>query len=164
MINKKDPDIIGVSFPLSFPRNIIPNQDILNMDLNHQIISSNLTKTQKEFIIKTNKSFFKEFINLYTKNILLKAKLNEILDEKKNLSQKILKLEEERKKSIKLNKMRKDIIEDAIKLYRKSKRIRRKKSEITYVYKCDFPNCQKRYPSKGSLNMHIKLKHQKSSI
>ena len=92
MINKKEPDIIGVSFPLSFPRNIIPNQDILNMDLNHQIISSNLTKTQKEFIIKTNKSFFKEFINLYTKNILLKAKLNEILDEKKNLSQKILKL------------------------------------------------------------------------
>ena len=164
MINKKDPDIIGVSFPLSFPRNIIPNQDILNMDFNQQFISSNLTKTQKDFIIKTNKSFFEEFINLYTKNILLKAKLNEILNEKKNLSQKILKLEEQRKKSIKLNKERKDTIEDTFKFYRKSKRIRRKKSEITYLYQCDFPHCQKRYPTKGSLNMHIKLKHQKSGI
>ena len=48
--------------------------------------------------------------------------------------------------------------------YRKIKRKRRKKCEIKNIYKCSFHNCKKSYPTKGSLNMHIKLKHQKEKF
>ena len=48
-----------------------------------------------------------------------------------------------------------------IELYKKKKRKRRKKSEIKSVYSCSFRHCNKKYPTKSSLNMHIKLKHQK---
>ena len=93
MIPKNDPELIEVSIPMSFPKNIIPIQDKPNINLNQQFISSNITKKQKDFIIKTNKSFFYEFGKLYAKNILLKAKLNELLNEKKKLNQIILKKE-----------------------------------------------------------------------
>ena len=50
--------------------------------------------------------------------------------------------------------------ENRINIFRKRKRKRRKKSEVISKYKCPFLNCSKSYPSVGSLNMHIKLKHQ----
>ncbi len=167
MIPKKDPELIEVSIPMSFPKNIIPIQDKPNINLNQQFISSNITKKQKDFIIKTNKSFFYEFGKLYAKNILLKAKLNELLNEKKKLNQIILKKEDQ------INKENNDKKNDnnsnntnnnnntknVVQYYKKRKRIRRKKNEIVYSYYCEFPNCNKSYPKKGSLNMHIKLKH-----
>ena len=172
MINKKNLEHFELPIPMSFPNNIIPIQDKIKIDLNQQILSSNITKNQKDFIIKTNKKFFYEFTKLYTKNILLKSKLNEILNEKKNLNQLIIKLEQQGKKSLKTNNGKNgenyeniDIKkENNIECYRKRKRIRRKKKEITYLFNCQFPNCNKSYPTKGSLNMHIKLKHPREVV
>ena len=171
MINKRNLEHFGLSIPMSFPKNIIPIQDKIKINLNQQILSSNITKNQKNFIIKTNKTFFYEFIKLYTKNILLKTELNEILNEKKKLNQLIIKLEQQKKKSLKANNGEKGNNENieikkenCIKCYRKRKRIRRKKKEITYLFNCQFPNCNKSYPTKGSLNMHIKLKHHKEVL
>ena len=172
MIEKKDPELIGISLPMSFSKDIIPIQDKLNIDLNQQIISSIISKKENDFIIKTNKTFFHEFGKLYSKNILLKAKLNELLKEKKSLSQIIIKKEQQIKKDKKKKKEEIYSVEEnnnnksinIMQYYRKKKRIRRKKKEINYIYNCNFPNCNKKYPTKGSLNMHIKLKHQKNMI
>ena len=172
MITKKDPELIGVSIPISFPKNIIPIQDKQNINLNQQIQPSNITKKQKDFIIKTNKSFFLEFGKLYTKNLLLKSKLNKLLNEKKHLNQIIIKQEKQRKKIKKVktvnNQENKDIKvnnnQNRLTYYRKRKRIRRKKKEIVYAYNCIYSNCKKSYPTKGSLNMHIKLKHKNDLV
>ena len=169
MITKKYPELIEVSLPTSIPKDIIPFQDKLKMDLNQPIISSIISKKEKDFIIKMNKSFFYELGKLYTKNILLKAKLNELLKEKKNLNQTIIKQEQQLKMKNKKNKNneKNNDIENInlnkkktiIQYYRKIKRIRRKNNEIIKIFNCNFPNCNKSYPTKGSLNMHIRLKH-----
>ena len=172
MIEKKDPELIEVSLPMSFSKDIIPIQDKLNIDLDQKIIFSIISKKERDFIIKTNKSFYHEFGKLYSKNILLKAKLNELLKEKKSLSQIIIKKEQQIKKDKKKKKEEIYSVEEnnnnksinIMQYYRKKKRIRRKKKEINYIYNCNFPNCNKKYPTKGSLNMHIKLKHQKNMI
>ena len=67
------------------------------------------------------------------------------------------KINGEKKKEEDDESMRK---ENRMNYYRKRKRKRRKKNEFICNYKCPFLNCNKSYPSKGSLNMHIKLKHQ----
>ena len=172
MIEKKYPELIEVSSPISFSKDIIPIQDKLNIDLDQKIIFSIISKKERDFIIKTNKSFYHEFGKLYSKNILLKAKLNELLKEKKSLSQIIIKKEQQIKKDKKKKKEEIYSVEEnnnnksinIMQYYRKKKRIRRKKKEINYIYNCNFPNCNKKYPTKGSLNMHIKLKHQKNMI
>ena len=130
------------------------------------IFTDIINPEQKEFIVNTNYSFFNEFVKLYTKNMFLKSQLNEILKVKKKLSQIIIKLEQEKKKK---NKEGKEIeINDNMNInyehmifYRKTKKIRRKKKDIIYIYNCYFPNCNKSYPRKNSLNLHIKLKHIK---
>ena len=146
MIGKQNSNLNEGAFPILFSDNIIPEQ--------------------KEFITNTNNSFFNEFVKLYTKNLFLKSQLNEILKEKKELSQIILKLEQEKKKKIKEGK--KIEINDNMNInyenmifYRKTKKVRRKKKDINYIYNCYFPNCNKSYPRKNSLNLHIKLKHKK---
>ena len=78
MIKNKDLELIELSLPMSFSKDIIPIQDKLNIDIKQQIISSIISKNENDFIIKTNKSFYHEFGKLYSKNILLKAKLNEL--------------------------------------------------------------------------------------
>ena len=165
MIKKEDPELIEVSSPTSFSKYIIPIQDKTTIDLKGQIMSSIITKKQKDFIIRTNKSFYHEFGKLYTKNILLKTKLSELLNEKKRLNQTLIKNEYEMKRQINENNVKNDSNyeinnKNILKYYRKRKRIRRKKNEIIYTYSCNYPECNKSYPSKGSLNMHIKLKHQ----
>ena len=169
MMEKKYPGLFEVPLPRTHSNDIIPLQAKLNMDLNQQILSLNMAEKQKnfDFIKKTNKSFFQKFGKLYSKNIILKAKLKDLCEEKKKLNQRIIKLEKQRGKDFKIEKEKKvgnskDIHKKAniLSFYRKKKRIRRKKSEIKYIYSCDFPFCKKRYPTKGSLNMHKKLKHQ----
>ena len=129
------------------------------------LFSDNVVPMQKEFIKKTNNSFFNEFVKLYEKNMFLKSQLNEILKEKNKLSQIIIKLEKEKKKKnkegkeIELNDIMNINYENMI-FYRKSKKVRRKKKDINYIYNCFFPNCNKSYPRKNSLNLHIKLKHK----
>ena len=168
MIEKTEPELMDDSFFISFKNNIIPIQDITNIDMDPQKISNNIDKKNKEFIYQKNKYFFAEFENLYINNILLKNKLNEVLTEKKILNQLITKLENKIKISKKVNNTNNEnnIIKNNnkslnIELYKKKKRKRRKKSEIKNIFSCTFNNCSKRYPTKSSLNMHIKLKHQK---
>ena len=155
------------SLPNILSNNMIPIQDSLKEEYNLQFVSPNITNKQKELIIETNKSFFKEFSKLYYKNIFLKNKLAKALDEKKKLNQLIMKNEQEISKSNKINGEKKKEEDDEsmrkenrMNYYRKRKRKRRKKNEFICNYKCPFLNCNKSYPSKGSLNMHIKLKHQ----
>ena len=42
MIEKKDPELIDVSLPMSFSNDIIPIQDKLNIDLDQKIIFSKI--------------------------------------------------------------------------------------------------------------------------
>ena len=168
MIEKSEPELMDDSFFISLKNNLIPIQDITNIDIDPKKISNNIDKKNKEFISQKNKYFFTEFENLYINNILLKNKLNEVLTEKKMLNQLITKLENQIKTSKKANNINNEnnIIKNNnkslnIELYKKKKRKRRKKSEIKNIFSCTFNNCSKRYPTKSSLNMHIKLKHQK---
>ena len=164
MIEKTEPEIIEDSFLYSFQNNVIPIQDNINIDMDNQKLSNNINQMNKEYITKKNKLFFKKLEKLYIKNILLKNKLNQILNEKKILNQLIIKLENKIKNSKKENNGKNGNNEDKtlnIEVYKKKKRKRRKKCEIKNIYSCSFNNCNKKYPSKSSLNMHIKLKHQK---
>ena len=155
------------SLPNILSNSMIPIQDSLKEEYNLQFVSPNITNKQKELIIETNKSFFNEFSKLYYENIILKNKLAKVLSEKKKLNQIIMKHEQDISKMCELNKeIKREENEDnnkkenRISFYRKIKRKRRKKSEVVCLYECPFLNCNKKYPSKGSLNMHIKLKHQ----
>ena len=104
MIEKNEPELIDDSCLTSFNNNLIPIQDKQNIYIDTQNISNNIIKNEKDFLNKKNKLFFRELEKLYTKNILLKNKLNEVLNENKRLNQLIIKLTN---KSIKKNKYRK---------------------------------------------------------
>ena len=163
MIDKNEPELVDDSFLLSLANNLILIQDKTNNDIDKQVISNNIAKNQIEYINNKNKTFFFEFEKLYKTNIILKSKLNDVLSEKKRLNQLIIKLENQVKSPKKMNYEKNGndfMINNNIEPYRKKKRKRRKKTEIENIYNCPFHKCKKSYPSKGSLNMHIKLKHQ----
>ena len=161
MIVGKNIKYFGGLSPLEIFKNMISFQDIPLLIQNQILINSLITKKEKEFINTKNKQFFNEFKIKYMKNIELSNKLNELITEKKKLKDIIIKLDKKAKKQKKTNnsKINKDFLNNKkiITPYRKRKR--RKKIEITNKYFCSFPNCEKGYPSKCSLNMHIKLKH-----
>ena len=102
MIEKSEPELMDDSFFISLKNNLIPIQDITNIDIDPKKISNNIDKKNKEFISQKNKYFFTEFENLYINNILLKNKLKKELTEKKMLNQLIAKLENQIKASKKL--------------------------------------------------------------
>jgi len=167
MIEKKELELIDDSSFNSFANNYFLVQDKLNAEIDKQ--NNNMTKAQKDYILKKNEIFFAEYKNLYSENIILKNKLKEILNEKKRLNQLIIKLEQQMDLSKKKNNEKNDNFRTnenmkIIEPYRKIKRKRRRKCEIKNIYKCSFYNCNKSYPTKGSLNMHIKLKHQKDKF
>ena len=169
MIEEKYPEAFNASLQIQYQSDLNHFQDNIYSSINHRIIPNYITLKEEEFIIKNNKYFYKEYKELYKKNIELKNKLNEIIEEKKILNDKINKFLQQNKKFIDLNNKelfnnnsndKNDYI-NIIKSFIKTKRKRKKKAEIIKKYNCSFPNCDKSYPSKGSLNMHIKLKHQK---
>ena len=169
MIEKKELELIDDSSFNSFANNYFLVQDKLNAEIDYQNTFNNMTKVQKDYILQKNKIFFAEYKNLYSENIILKNKLNEILNEKKRLNQLIIKLEQQMDLSKKKNNEKNNNFSNnenmkIIEPYRKIKRKRRRKCEIKNIYKCSFYNCNKSYPTKGSLNMHIKLKHQKDKF
>ncbi len=171
MFTKNFVDSFEAPLSMIFSNNIIPIQDMMNEEYNLQFISPNITNKEIEFISQTNKSFFNEFSKLYNDNILLKNKLARVLDEKRKLNKIITKYEQEISKTNKENgeikgeeNIDKTVSGNKMVFYRKIKRKRRKKAEIICVYKCPFFNCYKSYPSKGSLNMHIKLKHKQEGL
>ena len=167
MIEKKEQELIDDSSFNSFINNYFVIQDKTKVEIDNQNkFNNNIKKVEKDFILKKNEIFFAEYKNLYSENIILKNKLNEILNEKKRLNQLIINLEQQ----IDLSKKKNDEKNDnsgnmkIIERYRKIKRKRRRKCEIKTIYKCTVYNCNKSYPTKGSLNMHIKLKHQKDKF
>ena len=168
MIEEKYPEAIKASLQIQFQSNLNHFQDNIYSSINHQIIPNYITLKQEEFIIKNNIFFYKEYKQLYKKNIELKNKLTEILEEKKSLNDKINKFLQQNKQFSKLNNKElfnnsnnENLYINSINSYIKTKRKRKKKTEIINKYNCSYPNCDKSYPSKSSLNMHIKLKHQK---
>ena len=151
--------------PLEIFNKKIPFQDISILIKNQLILSNSIIKAQKEFIKEKNTEFFTKFKVSYMKNIELNNKLNELTEEKKRLKDIIIKLDKKLKNpkipnndKINNNSL---INKNIITPYRKRKR--RKKIEIRNKFYCSFKNCDKGYPSKCSLNMHIKLKHSKKN-
>ena len=170
MIEKKELELIDDSSFNSFINNYFVIQDKTKGEIDNQNkFNNNITKVEKDFILKKNEIFFAEYKNLYSENIILKNKLNEIVNEKKRLNLLIIKLEQQMDLSKKKNDEKSDNCSNngnmkIIEPYRKIKRKRRRKCEIKTIYKCTVYNCNKSYPTKGSLNMHIKLKHQKDKF
>lgn len=172
MLRTKHIELLQKSLQMESKNNIISNQDNINLESNQQFSSLFITKNQKEFIFRNNKSFFNDFIKTYKKNVELKNELKELISEKDNLYRKIIKLESKINNKSKLNNKEinsnnKEINNNDINNvipYNKRKRRRRKKEEIIKKYNCTFPNCDKIYPSKCSLKMHIRLKHQHNNI
>ena len=123
-----------------------------------RINDANYQNYLKDNIAEKNEHFFFKYQELYRKNILLKNKLNDVLEEKRILNQNIIKLEQNI--SVFLNNNNNSIKNKMnIEPYKKQKRNRRKKTELKNIFYCNYINCGKSYPSKSSLNMHIKLKH-----
>ena len=132
MNKEKNQENLNDSFSQHTKKYLISNQDNIYSGFNQQNPILYISKKEKEFITQNNKLFYKEFKILFRKNIELKNKLNEVNAEKKRLYDIIIK---------------------------KEQIFKRPKHEINNIYNCSFPNCDKSYPTKCSLNMHIKLKH-----
>ena len=161
MNKEKNQENLNDSFSQHTKKYLISNQDNIYPGFNQQNPILYISKKEKEFITQNNKLFYKEFKILFRKNIELKNKLNEINTEKKRLYDIIIKKEQIFNNFNTINKdnLNKDNISISFIPYNKKKRIRRPKNEINNIYNCSFPNCDKSYPTKCSLNMHIKLKH-----
>ena len=167
MFKEKSLEVVQGSFPMQFQNNIFSLQDNQNPINNSNISANFITNKEKDFIIQNNKAFFVEYKIIYLKNIELKNKLSELIQKKKELYDSIIKLEQKFKDSQSLNEKKTTNNNSNINKnlnyifipYTKKKRIRRKKTEIVNKYNCNFHDCNKSYPSKCSLNMHVRLKH-----
>ena len=146
--------------------NLISFQDTPILIPNPFLLSNIIIKKQKEFIISNNQVFYEKYKDLYMQNVELKNKLEELITEKKRLKNNIINLDKKLKKNIYLNnnEKNKNNKEKSSNFSPYRKRIRRKKVEINDNYECTFPNCNKKYLTKCSLNMHIKLKHKKEKL
>lgn len=165
MIAGKNLENFGGPLTLGIFNNVISFQDTTLLLLNQCWVNNIINKQQKDFVIQNNKEFYDKFKTLYKQNIALKSKLCELTAEKKKLKNIIINLDKKLKNNNLLDKENKEnnnnkINDNTPKISPYRKRYRRRKSEIINNYECSFPNCCKKYLTKCSLNMHIKLKHQ----
>ena len=151
--------------PISIKRNNFNFESLNNFLIEEDNIPQNLSDKDIEELKERNKFFFKEYSKLVENNNLLKFKLQELIL-KKNQFQKLLnKLEHKNKNDDDRegindnNIINNDLINFPNNIYINRKRKRRKKSQITYKYKCYFKDCNKIYSTEGALNQHIKFKH-----
>jgi hypothetical protein len=151
--------------PISIKRNNFNFESLNNFLIDEDNIPQNLSDKDIEELKERNKFFFKEYSKLVENNNLLKFKLQELIL-KKNQFQKLLnKLEHKNKNDDDRegindnNIINNDLINFPNNIYINRKRKRRKKSQITYKYKCNFKDCNKIYSTEGALNQHIKFKH-----
>ena len=151
--------------PISIKRNNFNFESLNNFLIDEDNIPQNLSDKDIEELKERNKFFFKEYSKLVENNNLLKFKLQELIL-KKNQFQKLLnKLEHKNKNDDDRegindnNIINNDLINFPNNIYINRKRKRRKKSQITYKYKCNFKDCNKIYSTEGALNQHIKYKH-----
>ena len=161
MIAGKNLENFGGPLTLGIFNNVISFQDTTLLLLNQCLVNNIINKQQKDFVIQNNKEFYDKYKTIYKQNIALKSKLSELKAEKKKLKNIIINLDKKLKNNNLSDKENNNKINDNItKISPYRKRYRRKKSEIINNYECSFPNCSKKYLTKCSLNMHIKLKHQ----
>ena len=165
MIAGKNLENFGGPLTLGIFNNVISFQDTTLLLLNQCLVNNIINKQQKDFVIQNNKEFYDKFKTIYKQNIALKSKLCELTAEKKKLKNIIINLDKKLKNNNLLDKENKEnnnntIKDNTPKISPYRKRYRRRKNEIINNYECTFPNCCKKYLTKCSLNMHIKLKHQ----
>ena len=169
-INQKNKDLFqSMKSPISNKMNqnlsISLNNHLIEDNITFSRIPDNISDKQKQEIISSNKFYFLGYAKLLDDNNLLKIRLQELINKKneykKNLNNLILK---ENKKANTNNNIhfRKELVDIPNNIYISRKRKRRKKSQITYKYKCNFKDCNKKYSSENCLNQHIKLKHSYS--
>ena len=129
-----------------------------------------ISEIDPHILLEQNYKFFLQFSKLHEANQMLKNELQNLIREKIQLKQYISKIEVN---SVLNNKQRKkDKAEIEVKsevndIYTNRKvicnnntqRHRRNKNEIQREFVCGYPNCKKSYGSEGSLNQHIKIKH-----
>ena len=113
-----------------------------------------ISDKKKKEIISNNKFYFIEYSKLYDENNLLKLKLQELILKKSEYKKRINRLESKENRN-----ENSFYINISNNIYVNNKRKRRKRSQITYRYKCNFKNCNKKYSTESCLNQHIKLKH-----
>ena len=122
-----------------------------------------ITDKYKEAIISTNKLYFYRFEKKIVENNLLKLRLKELINKKKEYRNYLNNLLSKQNKNgnTNLNKAQfnNDLTNIPNNFYISRKRKRRKKSQIICKYKCSYTNCNKKYSTEGCLNQHMKLKH-----
>ncbi|EGR29797.1 zinc C2H2 type family protein, putative [Ichthyophthirius multifiliis] len=102
-----------------------------------------------------NVDYYQESCKLYLANVLLTNQLKELLSDKQDLISKIQKLE----KCSFQNNCGESLFSDD-----RQKRIRRPAALIKRQFTCPIQKCQKSYGTEGSLQQHIKLKHQEINL
>ena len=159
MIAGKNLGNIGSLFSSKILNDKITFQDASFFLINKYLEINILRKKQNDIIQKNNKDFYDKYKSEYVENIELRNKLSELTNEKKRLKNIIINLDKKLKNNNDSDKKNKNSKNDGHKISPYRKRYRRKKSEITNRYECSFPNCHKKYLTKCSLNVHIRLKH-----
>jgi hypothetical protein len=96
-----------------------------------------------------NFSYYHEFCRLHLANVVLLSQMRELFNERNELTGRFGKLE----------KKAREIEEGERGDDDKKKRFRRTANEIERHYRCPVDTCQRSYGSEGSLNQHIKIKH-----
>ena len=117
-------------------------------------ISHPLDKVDVNILLEQNYKYYLDYLKIEETNRLLKNELSSLLKEKNDLKQCIARLDR-RNRKLYPDESKKEIND----LYTNRKRHRRGKNEIKRMFKCGYPNCGKTYGSEGSLNQHIKIKH-----
>lgn len=97
----------------------------------------------------SNFSYYHEYCRLHLANVVLLSQMRELFNERNELTSKFTKLE---KKAHEIEEGERNDDD-------KKKRFRRTANEIERHYRCPVETCQRSYGSEGSLNQHIKIKH-----
>lgn len=101
-----------------------------------------------------NFSFYHEYCRLFLANTVLLTEMRQLFNERNELSSRFSKLEKKGEEIQQGEKLEDD----------RKKRFRRTANEIERHYRCPVETCQRSYGSEGSLNQHIKIKHQELYI
>ena len=132
----------------------LPMNNQSSIDSQSKKDSFPLVNVDVNILLEQNYKYYLEYMKIVETNRILKTELSCLLKEKNDLKQMIARLERRNKKLF--PSFNKKNIDD---LYTNRKRHRRGKNEIKRSYQWEYPNCNKKYGSEGSLNQHIKLKH-----
>jgi hypothetical protein len=97
-----------------------------------------------------NFSYYHEYCRLFLANTVLLTEMRQLFSERNEFASRFGKLEKKGEEIRQGEKFEND----------RKKRFRRTANEIERHYRCPIDTCQRSYGSEGSLNQHIKIKHQ----